>query len=472
METIFDITQIDSLTSGTHTFKVKSIANGSTSEFSDSVSSILDTSGTNLGYFRLSDFPLVGNSLMLKINVQNLRAHIDWDFGNAYPSTAVPDSIFGTEKCQRKIYCKYGYIFANNVITPPTVIWQGTAGSYVWSSTSSTFKLETPQSDVSITFDNVIQYTGGAKTVTLTSDSYSYKIYDGMDPETQIDLGILSANQTKSYTISSGMIQIKLNESGTGWYGVSLSGDTGTVITSDEGYDFAPVCQLPSQSTCSISISYDPSCFLPDTLITLADGTQKQVKDIEYTDKLKVWNFDEGHYDVGNICWLTKVGSRNDHYYKLTFSDGTILKTTGKNSNHKIYNVDERYFKGVAYSNIGDRIYTENGIVTIVNKEYISEYVEYYNLITSQHFNCFANGVLTSDRYNNVYPIDSDMVYEKDERPIRPYSEFEAVGINKYWYDNFRLGEQTESLDSTVKYIKKCETQMRPLPENYDPMNY
>lgn len=207
------------------------------------------------------------------------------------------------------------------------------------------------------------------------------------------------------------------------------------------------------------------SCFLPDTLITLADGTKKQIKDITYSDRLKVWNFDTGEYDTSPICWLTRSGYKNRHYYKLTFSDGTILKTTGRNSNHKVYNVDERYFKGVDKTEIGDRIFSENGIVTVVNKEYIEEEIEYYNLITTGTINCFAEGILTSDRYGNLYPIDENMMYIKDGR-YRPYEEFEAAGIKRYWYDTLRLAEVSGTIEETQQYIAKLECQMLPLPED------
>lgn len=157
-----------------------------------------------------------------------------------------------------------------------------------------------------------------------------------------------------------------------------------------------------------------------------------------------------------------ETGLMNDHYYKLTFSDGNTLCTTGQNSNHRVYNVDKQIFDGVANIGIGERVFTENGIVTITNKEYIEEEIEYYNLMTTGAINCFANGVLTSDRYGNLYPIDN-MRYVKGNRQIRPYSEFEAVGIKRYWYDNIRLGESDESIEKAIDYVGKCESQMRDI---------
>ena len=210
-------------------------------------------------------------------------------------------------------------------------------------------------------------------------------------------------------------------------------------------------------------ITLVPSCFLKGTQITLANGNKKAIEEITYDDVLKVWNFDEGREDSAAICWLTRPGLANDHYYKLTFSNGTVLKTTGQNSNHKVYNVDERFFKGVDKTKIGDRIWSENGIVVVTDKQYIEEEVEYYNIITTNHINCYAEGILTSDRYGNRYPVDESMKFIKTDNEIRPYSEYEAAGISKYWYDTLRLGEVPETVEKTKDYIIKLETQMRDL---------
>lgn len=43
--------------------------------------------------------------------------------------------------------------------------------------------------------------------------------------------------------------------------------------------------------------------------------------------------------------------------------------------------------------------------VQLVDKKVVYEPVEFYNLITANHFNCFASNVLTSNRFNNLYHI-------------------------------------------------------------------
>lgn len=217
------------------------------------------------------------------------------------------------------------------------------------------------------------------------------------------------------------------------------------------------------------SMAFTP-CFLPGTLITLADGSRKPIEDITYDDELKVWNFDKGCFDSSKVLWLTKKGLTNDHYVRCTFSDGTVLNVTGKReSHHKLYNYTERFFQPVSKMELGTKVFTENGVVSLVSRECIEGDVEYYNLMTDKHVNCFVNGVLASSRYNSPYPIGEDMIFVKDDRKIRPYKEFEAVGISREWYDGLRLGEQTASLEKIKKDIDKYEVCMREKPQTDKP---
>ena len=79
--------------------------------------------------------------------------------------------------------------------------------------------------------------------------------------------------------------------------------------------------------------------------------------------------------------------------------------------------------------------------------------------MTSRKINCYAEGILTADRFGNLYPIDENMKYVKEGREFRPYSpEFEEANITRYWYDNLRLGECSYTIDEIKDYIAKCES--------------
>ena len=210
------------------------------------------------------------------------------------------------------------------------------------------------------------------------------------------------------------------------------------------------------------------NCFVKGTLITMADGSKKPVEELEYGDVLKVWNFDEGHEDTAEILWMTKRGVKNTHYFKCTFSDGTVLNVTGSGETggtHRMFTATKGMFEHPYKITENDEVYTDHGLVRLVSYEMVDEEIEFFNLITTEHINCFANGVLTSARYNNRYPIDEDMKFVKDGRKIRPYREFRKAGISREWYDGMRLGEQQDSIPRVKAYIDKCEANARPRPE-------
>ena len=77
--------------------------------------------------------------------------------------------------------------------------------------------------------------------------------------------------------------------------------------------------------------------------------------------------------------------------------------------------------------------------VTLVKKEIVEEPVRFYNIITEYHFNLFANGISTSNRFSNMYLI-KDLKYVKDDRKFTPYEEFEGIPYD--WYIKLRLAEQ------------------------------
>jgi hypothetical protein len=85
----------------------------------------------------------------------------------------------------------------------------------------------------------------------------------------------------------------------------------------------------------------------------------------------------------------------------------------------------------------------------LVSTEVVHEQVTYYNIWTEYHLNCYAEGVLTSNRFNNTYPVQ-DMRFVKDDRKLRPLSEF--AGIDDKWITGLRLREQ--GAEHTSDYIR------------------
>lgn len=189
------------------------------------------------------------------------------------------------------------------------------------------------------------------------------------------------------------------------------------------------------------------SCIIKDTNITLANKTNKKIQDITYDDELFVWNFDEGKYDSAKPLWIKKAQTTT-WYYRLTFSDGTVLNVTGDYPKaHSLYSVDDGKFIH-ANELVGKKVYTLNGIQTLEKCEEIHEEVEFYNIITDYHMNLFAEGILTSTSLNNLYPIEKMTFIKEDREPV-----FDTSIFKDKWIKGLRLNEQPNDVTNYVNNV-------------------
>lgn len=197
-------------------------------------------------------------------------------------------------------------------------------------------------------------------------------------------------------------------------------------------------------------------CYAAGTLITLHDGTTKKIEDITYDDDLLVWDFDNGCFATAKPSWITKA-QRYPYYYKITLDDGTQLDLIGSNGDcHRLFNVEQSKFVYGSRFNLGEHTFKyDKSTPKVVSIELVHEEVVYYNLITKQHLNCFINGVLSSCRYNNLYPIE-DMKFVKSNRGIVPHSAYSGVPLK--YYNDLRLGEVDTSefpIEETRAYVDR-----------------
>lgn len=201
----------------------------------------------------------------------------------------------------------------------------------------------------------------------------------------------------------------------------------------------------------SEAISFEPNiCLAKGTKILLSNGINKNIEDITYDDNILVWNFDDGKFDSSYPLWIKKQESTKK-YNLLKFSDGSELKTI---SQHRIFNKEAGKFTYPMTNDtpIGTTTFNNlNEEIILISKEIINEEIEYYNLITNYHINIFANGILTSCRYNNIYPIQN-MKFVKEKRPTREFSDIP----NKY-VTGLRLYEQKYPLQEIKSYITRLQ---------------
>ena len=198
-------------------------------------------------------------------------------------------------------------------------------------------------------------------------------------------------------------------------------------------------------------VGFSGQCLLKGTMISLADGTYKPIEDINNDDLLLTWDFDLGQYAQSQPLWI-KRGETGTRYNQLTFSDGTILRTFDQ---HRIFNKQAGAFTYPMSDDtpIGTVTVNEHGQeITLVKRELVWDTIEHYNIITDHHINLFADSVLTSCRFNNIYPI-TDMKFVKDVVLNRNLSEF--AKIESRFVSGLRLQEQSFELAMIEGYVNR-----------------
>lgn len=188
---------------------------------------------------------------------------------------------------------------------------------------------------------------------------------------------------------------------------------------------------------------------------------KKKIEDLNYNDKLLVWDFDHGCFTTARPLWLKKK-EEAEEYNLLKFSDGSELKTIKQ---HRIFNKELGKFTYPMTDEtpIGTTTFTEDGKeVKLVSKEVIKEHVAFYNVITYYHMNAFANGILTSCRLSNLYKI-KDMKYVKDDRKLASREEYKEIP-DDYFY-GMRISEQPRNVNNgnderiantLTEYVNNC----------------
>lgn len=234
---------------------------------------------------------------------------------------------------------------------------------------------------------------------------------DGNNTETKIVFAIITGGYSGSLSYS------YVNY-------IALEGDTEAT-----GTDFA---NFTADSNANLAVWTYPPCFVENTLISTRDGTKK-VQDISYDDDILVWNFDEGKLDYAKPVFI-KQEQISDSYWRVTDEDGKTVNLVGSDGkSHRLYNKRTHLFE-----------YPQD--IPECKCEEIHESVKYYNIVTAYHFNCYANGILTSKRYSNMlYPITDEMKYDKTVKHTNTCKREQFNFLTDEEFEKLRLSEMEYS---------------------------
>ena len=195
-------------------------------------------------------------------------------------------------------------------------------------------------------------------------------------------------------------------------------------------------------------------CVTGDTLVTLADGTQKRIDALDGTEMLLVWDFYKGEYTISPVGAIVNHGYDMVNEVTMSFANGSSIKTL---RGHGFYDVSENKFIIIDEFNISEYIghefvvYDATGNATttvLVDYSIESKYEEIWTIVSAVHFNCVLNGMLTlsptdfpnSPAYLMPFEIGEGMKYdeEKMQDDIEKYGQYTYEDFAEYCtYEQF-----------------------------------
>lgn len=193
------------------------------------------------------------------------------------------------------------------------------------------------------------------------------------------------------------------------------------------------------------------SCLVEGTLITLADGSQKPVEDLNLGDLVMVFNHITGKYDAMPLIFNTHANENEAKEYDvlhLKFANNSELKIV---ESHGLFDTTLMQYVYIDYDNyqdyIGHEFYalnnngTEGERVKLTEAFIEKETVRIFCPVTYFHMNSFANGLLNTPNIPgnitglvNYFEYDADLKYNEEamQRDIEKYGLYTYGDFSDY----------------------------------------
>ena len=202
------------------------------------------------------------------------------------------------------------------------------------------------------------------------------------------ELGMVALNQTTTFTITQKYVII------CNIYGDSVESYSSNLVNVDVGLPNTDVFEVLGDGTIEAHGYY---CLTGDTLITLADYTQKRLDELTLKDKVLSYNPTTQKLEADEITYTDNMVHKTFTEYDIwKFSDETVVKTVRR---HRFYNVENQAMVYMDEWNIGEHAINKDGeLIALVSHENVKEEVKHYTLFTKNQ-NYFANSLLSGNRY-------------------------------------------------------------------------
>ncbi|MCI6509115.1 MAG: hypothetical protein MR465_06050 [Bacilli bacterium] len=219
--------------------------------------------------------------------------------------------------------------------------------------------------------------------------------------------------------------------------GVSLNG-----VSTGTSFSFT----MPENDV-TITAHSEESCVLPDTLITMADGTYKRAEDIVVGDIVMAFNHETGRFEP-NVIIINEHSDQPATWHtilNLKFSDNTLTRICGEQGffdvtlNKYIYITTSNYEDFIGHQFYGVKSSTDlsKKIVTLESCYLTEEFTKVYSPDSARHFNILADNMLQMpallDGLFNIFEYDSETL-QFDQAKMQ--EDIEKYGLLSY--DDFK----------------------------------
>ena len=189
------------------------------------------------------------------------------------------------------------------------------------------------------------------------------------------------------------------------------------------------------------------NCVTPDTLITLADGTQKRVDSLTGNEELVVWNLETGKYDKAPIVFVDTEEENEYEIVHLYFNDGSDVKVIDEHGFFDIYLGQYVYIDANNYNDyIGHKFVSQKDIenntwneITLDKVIIEKEVTTAWSPVTYSHLCYYTNGVLSMpggiDGLFNIYKVNTNTMkynsllrfFDRIRYGVFTYADFEGL---------------------------------------------
>ena len=185
-----------------------------------------------------------------------------------------------------------------------------------------------------------------------------------------------------------------------------------------------------SMDLSSIELDKEGGCVAAGTKITMGDGSQKVVEELEMGDVIRTVDHKTGEVSSAPVCFIWKTENASNAF-TLTFEDEVEVTVIEE---HGFYDKDERKYAFINARNakdyIGHHFYdADNGRwLELKSCKLSNESVDAYAIVTSGHLNHLSNGMLSMSDGSfkvlaNIFEYDSQLEFDADKK---------AADIEKY----------------------------------------